>query len=228
MIDPLVSFHAVSENDNSAMDLVVKNGFGSIARTTASAGQLFHHPGKPKQGQSETTVEDARGASAVIWAVRSARVFNFMTPAEADKLGIIEEERRRYVRIADGKANMGPIGTANWMLIAVETLPNGDQVPCSTSWKPPNPFDGVTTDDLKVAQKLAQGGAFRLSSQSPDWFGYPLAEHLRMSVRPHAQNDKKDIAKLNAIIKTWLRNNVLAIEKREGTDRRKRDFIVPA
>jgi hypothetical protein len=79
MIDPLVSFHDVPENDNSAMDKVIKQGFGMVAGRTNSAGELFHHPGKPKPGQSETTVEDGRGASAILWAVRSARVLNFMT-----------------------------------------------------------------------------------------------------------------------------------------------------
>jgi hypothetical protein len=85
MIDPLVSFHGVMENDNNHMDVVVK-GYGAIANRTNSAGKLFHHPGKPRPGQAETTVEDSRGASAVIWAVRSARVFNFMTPEEAATL----------------------------------------------------------------------------------------------------------------------------------------------
>jgi hypothetical protein len=131
MIDPLVSFHGVVENDNSHMDMVVKQGFGAIANKTNSAGELFHHPGKPKPGQTDTTVEDGRGASALLWAVRSARVLNFMTPAEADRLGMSEEERRLHVRVANGKANMAPLGKAEWMKIEVELLPNGDQVACA-------------------------------------------------------------------------------------------------
>jgi RecA-family ATPase len=61
MIDPLVSFHGVMENDNSHMDLVIKEGFGAIANRTNSAGELFHHPGKAKPGQADTTVEDGLG-----------------------------------------------------------------------------------------------------------------------------------------------------------------------
>ena len=34
------------ENDNGHMDLVIKEGFGAIANTTNSAGEMFHHPGK--------------------------------------------------------------------------------------------------------------------------------------------------------------------------------------
>ena len=112
MIDPLVSFHGVMENDNGHMDLVIIEGFGAIANKTNSAGELFHHPGKARPGQADTTVEDGRGASSILWAVRSARVFNFMTPEEAAKLGLSEDERRLHVRISNGKANMGPLGKA--------------------------------------------------------------------------------------------------------------------
>jgi RecA-family ATPase len=46
MADPLVSFHSVPENDNGAMDIVIKGGFGSIANQANAAVELFHHPGK--------------------------------------------------------------------------------------------------------------------------------------------------------------------------------------
>ena len=74
ILDPWVSFHAVNENSNTDMDLLIKEGLGGIASKTNSAGEILHHPGKPRAGTTETTVEDARGASAIIWAVRSARV----------------------------------------------------------------------------------------------------------------------------------------------------------
>jgi RecA-family ATPase len=227
MVDPLVSFHDVPENDNAAMDKVIKQGFGAVAAETNAAGELFHHPGKPKPGQAETTVEDGRGASSVLWAVRSARVLNFMSPTEAAQLGMSEDERRLHVRIANGKANMGPLGKAKWMKIEVENLANGDQVACSSSWTPPNPFQGVTTADLELAQKLAQTGAYRDDSRSPDWFGYALAKQLGINVIYNGANNPKDLAKLKSIIKTWKQSNVLAVEHREDEQRRSRAFIVP-
>jgi hypothetical protein len=45
-----------------------------------------------------------------------------------------------------------------------------DEVACSTLWKPPNPFDGVSAHDLKVVQ--------RTDSQSPQWLGWWMAENL--------------------------------------------------
>jgi RecA-family ATPase len=76
MIDPLVSFHSITESSNEDIDLLIKEGLGAIAERTNCHIEVYHHPGKPKPGQTENTVEDARGASALIWAVRSARVFN--------------------------------------------------------------------------------------------------------------------------------------------------------
>jgi AAA domain len=191
MVDPLISFHAVGESNNEHMDVVIKQGFGAIAGKTNSAGELFHHPGKPKPGQAETTVEDSRGASAVIWAVRSARVNNFMTPEEASKLGLSETERRLHLRITNGKANMGPIGTAKWIKLVIENLPNGDQVAVASSWTPPDPFKGITTADMELARKLAATGEYRADSRSPNWIGYAIAAHLPINVSHKGENDER-------------------------------------
>jgi hypothetical protein len=227
IIDPLVSFHSVPENDNGAMDVLIKDGFGAIAEEMNSAVELCHHPGKPKAGQAETTVEDSRGASAVIWAVRSARVFNFMIPEEAAKLGIPEDQRRLHIRMANGKANMGPLGTAKWMKLVVEVLPNGDEIACSSSWKPPDPFKGVATADMHKCRALAQTGAYRLDSRSSDWVGYMVADVLNVDVAYGAQNDPKDIARIKQILHTWFKNKVLATEQHPDKNRKKRSFVVP-
>lgn len=227
-IDPLISFHAVRESDNGDMDVVCKEAFGTIAGKTRAV-ELVHHPRKLAPGESNTTVDDARGASAILAAVRVARTFNFMTTAEAAQLGIHDDDRRRHVRIENGKNNPGPIGKAHWVKIETEILPNSDEVACSTLWKPPNPFDGVSVDDLKVVQRIVQRGAFRTDSQSPDWLGWWMAENLpslniktRHSDQPR---DKAEVARLNSILKTWQKNNALEIETREGKNRQPRKFF---
>jgi hypothetical protein len=227
MLDPLVSFHGVMENDNGHMDLVIKEGFGAIASSTNSAGEMFHHPGKAKPGQPDTAVEDGRGASAILWAVRSARVFNFMTPEEAKELGITEDDRKLHIRIANGKANMGPLGKAKWMKLVVENLVNGDHVACSSPWSPPDPFKGVTATDMELAQTLARTGEYRADMRSPNWFGYALASHFGLMVSHGGDNNPKDLARIKAIMKTWLKNKVLEIDKREDDKRKIREFIVP-
>ena len=227
MLDPWVSFHAVNESSNQDMDLVIKEGLGTIASKTNSAGEILHHPGKPKPGQAETAVEDARGASAILWAVRSARAFNFMTPDEATKLGLSDDERRLHIRIANGKANMGPIGKAEWIKIEVENLPNGDEIAVPSRWKAPNPFEGVSTADMETGGRLAATGEYRADSRSPKWFGYALADHLHIPVSYGADNSQKDLARLNTIIKTWIKNKVLKIVSRMDEKSMERKFIVP-
>jgi hypothetical protein len=226
MLDPWISFHGVRESDNADMDLAIKEGLGAIAKATNSHCEIFHHPGKPKPGADVTTVEDSRGASAIIWAVRSARVLNFMTGPEATQLGILEADRRRYIRVANGKANMAPIGTANWLRIETENLVNGDEVACSSSWKPKNPFDGLTSRDVELARTLAQTGAYRNDVRSPEWFGFALAQHLKIPIKYKADNAPADLTRVKAIMKTWIKNNVLAIEIRIDENRREREYIV--
>ncbi|WFU44198.1 AAA family ATPase [Bradyrhizobium sp. CB82] len=228
-VDPLISFHRIRESSNEAMDLVVKEAFGHIAGASRSV-ELVHHTRKLGPGESISTVDDARGASAILGAVRSARTFNFMTPPEAAKLGISDDERRRHIKIENGKSNQGPIGAAHWIKIEVEKLPNGDDVACSTLWIPPNPFDGVSVSDIEVVQKVVQGGAFRADSQSPEWLGWWMAEnlpHLNIKTR-HSDKprDKAEVARLNSILKIWEKNKVIAIEPRKDEKRRERRFYI--
>lgn len=228
-IDPLISFHAVRETDNGDMDLVCKEAFGAIAGKTRAV-DLVHHPRKLAPGESNTTVDDARGASAILGAVRVARTFNFMTTAEAAQLGIHDDDRRRHVRIENGKNNPGPIGKAHWVRIETEILPNDDEVACSTLWTPPNPFDGVSVNDLNVVQRVVQGGAFRTDSQSPHWLGWWMAENLpSLNIKTRCTDkprNKAEVARLNSILKTWLKNKALEIETRPDDKRQARPFFV--
>jgi RecA-family ATPase len=87
-IDPLVSTHGMSENDNMAMDRLAKT-FALIADQTQCAIELVHHTGK---GRSEGGAEAARGASSLVAAARSVVRAVRMTPSEAEKYGIEGEE----------------------------------------------------------------------------------------------------------------------------------------
>jgi hypothetical protein len=150
-----------------------------------------------------------------------------MAQAEAEKLGMSDDERKVHIRITNGKANMAPLGKAKWIKIQVEFLPNGDHVACASPWEPQDPFQGLTTADMELAQRLARTGAFRDDSRSPKWFGYALAKELGIKVSPGGDNNPKDIARLKAIIKTWKRNSVLGVDYREDAKRKERAFIVP-
>jgi hypothetical protein len=228
MLDPLVSFHRVGESNPEHIDLLVKDVFNSIANRRDCAIELFHHTSKSKQGQIESQVEDSRGASSLIWAVRSARVINFMTPTEAKQFGIEDEtERRKHLRVSNGKANMGPTGTAHWLKIETHALLNGDVVACATPWQPVNPFDEITKADLMACLAAAQGVAHRADTQAKNWFGYAVADVLKIPRQPNGKLAVHDRAKIKHIINKWLENKVFAVRKGIDAKRMERDFIVP-
>jgi hypothetical protein len=109
----------------------------------------------------------------------------------------------------------------------VENLANGDAVAVASPWEPPDPFKNVTTTDMELARTLARTGAYRSDRRSPEWFGYALAKHFDLKVSHEGDTEPADLARIQAIIKTWLRNKVLDIEKRKDDDRKARSFIIP-
>ena len=123
VIDLFVSSHRMPENDNGAMDLVAKAWVG-IADRCSAAVERAHHPRKGPGGDHEVTVDDARGSSSLVAAVRTARTPNVMSEAEAAKAGI--EERFAYLRATEGKANMSRRSSAaTWFQLVGVPLGNG-------------------------------------------------------------------------------------------------------
>jgi hypothetical protein len=228
MIDPLVSFHRVSESANEHMDIVIKEGLGAISAATGASIALAHHTGKPKLGQLDAaTVEDSRGASAIIWATRLNRVLNGMTAKDATALGIADADRWRYIRISGGKTNPAPPEKATWVKLESENLPNGDDVAVVIPWAPPDPFAAAASDVAYKVRELAKAGEYRADSRSPQWIGFAVASLLGLTLAYGADNKVEDITKAKRAIKTWIGSKTLATEKRSDEKRRQRIFIVP-
>jgi AAA domain-containing protein len=106
ILDPLITLHSLAEAENHKMDPVLRE-FARIASETNCAIELAHHTRKKVSGQEDYTTADARGASAIIDAVRSARTLNGLSNGDAALLGVDDEiERLSYFRLDKGKANM--------------------------------------------------------------------------------------------------------------------------
>ncbi|RSB81867.1 hypothetical protein EFD55_07965 [Rhizobium pisi] len=119
IIDPFVSTHEARENANGAMQRVAA-AWVRVADEANCCVELVHHVSK---NQGEVTADSARGGGAFKDKVRSMRVFNVMTHAEAEKAGV--EDPRGYFRVDHGKVNMIASGRSQWRRFVSVPLNNG-------------------------------------------------------------------------------------------------------
>lgn len=202
ILDPFIGFHAVPENDNGAIDQIVKR-LGLIAFATGCCIELNHHVRKLGYGQTELTVEDTRGGSSIINAVRSGRVINKMSEREADLARVGYDKRGFYLRVDKGKRNLAPPEAATWFHLISVALPNGDNVQALEAWEFPAAFDGVSVADVEWVQQLLRERPRRASSQSEDWLGHYLGTRFGRDTM-----GKDGAIWANKIIGQWLRNKV--------------------
>lgn len=218
-VDPFVATHRVSENDNAKIDAAARQ-WVRIAEETGCAIELVHHVRK-NSGTEQLTVDDARGASSLIAAVRSARVLNRMAQDEGEKAGV--DDHRLYFRVDNGKSNLAPPMAATWRRFVSVSLDNGptpDFVGVVEAWKWPDPFDGVTTADLMAVQKRISDGQWRESDKATDWAGRAVAEVLGLD-----PSDKAVRASVRRMIKTWVSTGALRVVERQDKERHKRPYI---
>ena len=210
-IDPFVGAHSINENDNMAVNAIVAE-IRRVADETSCAIGLVHHI---RKGNGEdASIDSVRGAGSLIGAARAARVVNRMSPDEAARIGIDEAEARSIFRVDDGKANLAPPADAAVYrkMIGVK-IANGEWIGVCVGYQLPDVFDGISGKDAKRMQQIVAdannvGEPLKESSQSANWVGLAVAELLNIDI-----SDKKGKGKVNTIVRTWLKTNVLATEK---------------
>lgn len=226
IVDPFVSSHQVSENDNSKINDVV-NEFREIADTTNCAIELVHH--SRKTGGAEVTAEDSRGGGALVNAFRSTRVLNQMSDDEARKNLVDPAERRQFFRVDDGKVNLAPYAaTDRWFRFESVLLGNGrpglaeDNVGVVTAWKRPKPSEGLPSDAVQKAIAALGDGQWRENMQSKDWVGVPIGEALGLD--PEHAGERM---RINSLIREWIAAAYLEVFEAPDEGRRPRKFVRP-
>ena len=205
IVDPFISSHAVSENDNVAIDMVVK-AWGRIADRTNAAIHLIHHSRK-QSADAETNADSARGAKALVDAARDVRVLNRMTQDEALKAKV--DNHRLYFRVYSDKANLSPpVDKSDWYRLENIALSNGDYVGVVVPWSWPDPLDGVTVDDLRAVQKLIDGKQYRENVQAKEWIGNAIAQVLELDAE-----DQTDRQTIKQCVKIWTDSGALRVVK---------------
>lgn len=220
IVDPFVSSHQVSENDNGAIDVVAKE-WGRVAERCNIAIDLVHHT--RKLGGEEASSENSRGAVSLLGAARSARVLNRMSDAQKADAGV-SDDPLTYFSVDRDKANLAPAGKRVWRRMVSVNLPNGDSVGVTEAWEWPDDFDGVKVKDLLAVQKAIQAAwdndqPPRASNQAKtDWAGLIVAETLGLDAA-------RDRARITRMIKTWQANGALREIQHEDAKRNKRPYL---
>ena len=223
LVDPFVSSHTVVENDNNAMDLVVKQ-WGKIADAANAAVHLIHHTRKQSGGESEVTAESSRGGKALTDGCRSVRTINRMTKEEGEKAGV--ENHRLFFRTYNDKANLAPPSDrSDWYELKGVSLGNGgahpsDEVGVVTRWEWPDAYIDVVPGDLHRIQVGIHQGQWKESSQAANWAGKAVAEVLGLDL-----TDTGAKAKVKGLLKDWIAGGALKVVSRPDRHRRACPFI---
>lgn len=105
ILDPLSRFHALDENDNRLMTLLVQH-LEAIAADTGAAILIAHHTSKAAVVSGTAGEQQAaRGASALVDGARWVANLWRLPAKEAEKLGWDERTRRRHAILTVPKVN---------------------------------------------------------------------------------------------------------------------------
>jgi hypothetical protein len=213
IVDPFISSHGVPENDNNAIERVASS-FAAIAERADCSIEALHHMRKVAAGGSngDRTIDDSRGAIALVNTARSARVLNIMSDNERQRANVLPEHRTLHFRIDNGKTNMQPPGEkAEWRKLVSVPLGNAtndepeDWVGVVTKWEMPGALDGITTEHLDQVREMVRTRKYRADSRaSSAWVGQAVAEVLGLNLEKET-----DRAKVKAVLKEWFASGAL-------------------
>jgi hypothetical protein len=214
VIDPLVSTHrGVSENSNEEIEQVAE-AIAYIAHETGCSIDLVHHSVKSLAGNPESHAGDmnaARGASALIGAVRIIYTLSQMSTKTGTTLNIPPQLSARLVRLDHGKGNYTARDTSvRWFELATVQVGNGA-----------GPDDGFMVDGDTVAVPVrwqATAVAGDTSKDNPKEADPKEAkrQHLRDFLSNIMETDRAELSSLIAqvqrefgIARTTARDRVM-------------------
>ena len=234
VIDPFVSCHGVPENDNTAMDMVVKE-WGRVAEEGNCAVHLVDHTSKA--GSKEVVTDSSRGAKAKTDAARVVRVLNRMTDNDGRLYGITDVWR--YFNTFNDKANMAPPktrrdwfcmksvwagnggGAATAFSVGAAAAPmQGDSIGVAVQWTPPDAQAMAGGDAFMKVVKVMGDKRWRTSVRSPDWIGIAVAQGCGLVLQSTAGK-----LSVKEIIKKWISEGLFKIVQQLDEHRNPKDYI---
>jgi len=213
--DPFAETFIGDENANSEVKWAAI-AWREIARITNAAVHLVHHTRK-YASQMAGDSDASRGGGALVNAARLVSTLFTMTDEEAEKLGVDPEQRHRYVRHDDAKANLTLISAnARWFEKIGVKIPNGrdgipsDEIGVLSPWEPPGAFDGIQTSRIHACLDAITGGIMDDKGQpTGQFYTFSKASSGRYVGRVIADTLNVNIGQAERITGTWRQTGLI-------------------
>ncbi|MGY8681098.1 AAA family ATPase [Bradyrhizobium sp. UFLA05-153] len=222
-IDSLIRSHGVNENNNNEMEQVIEC-FEDVAAPTNCGIHLWHH--FRKTNGDGASVDSARGAKALIDALRSVRVLEVMTKDEARLLKL--DEARNYFRCFSGKRNFSPPSDqSDWYHVASVEIDNcpplfGDSVGVVEQWTHPGKAAVELSPEI-IREIMDEVGT------EPRWRDYPTAEMWvgKAVARVLGLDCEEDLERVKRTVKELKKRRALEeVSAHDPGSRKERTFVV--
>jgi hypothetical protein len=140
VFDTLRRIHHTDENDSSDMAKLVAK-LELLAAETGAAVVFLHHASKAAGLNGNVDAQQAsRGSSVLVDNVRWQAFMQSMSKEEAEKVGLDDFDRKKYVRLGVSKQNYGPALCDAWLQRGEE----GVLAPSPIDWSDPDFVAKVT------------------------------------------------------------------------------------
>jgi hypothetical protein len=230
IFDPLIAIHTLPENDNTSLSKMIRTLQTRIAKPQSCAVDVIHHPRKQgKDGDGSLSIDDVRGAGAIVTSARSVRLLQPMSANEAEKFGLTGEEKNNYFRVERGKATSAKRGPLYWAKLEERPIPNGeggaygDVVTVCRLWKPPDATAKMTdTMAAAIREEIGKGDWLRERQARSKWAGLLVGRRLGLDMETKAGRQQA------ADLLNWLiKRGVLTTEFRTDSARNAREYVIP-
>ncbi len=244
VLDPIGALHGLQENANDEINLLL-GALRDIAERAGVAILLVHHTSKAAAtDMTGAGAAASRGASALVDGARVVRQLATMSEKEALKFRIPPDERRQYIRVDNGKANLAPAEGARWLRLVnvplnnrTQEYPDGDHVQTVEHWTlPAEGQTGVTpaqAADIQAALDGAGPDERRADRRADGWAGYLIADVLGLGIgapggKAADRSPEEHFARneVTAILHEGVRDGWLRRQDEKCSDRKTRPCIV--
>jgi hypothetical protein len=210
VVDPFVQVHRVSENQNEEIEQVMM-ALRSICVDANCALHLVHHTRKPPAGGAHQAgdIFAVRGGGAIVGDAHFVFTLADMGDGDAETLGVVDADRKKFIRLDDAKGKLAPPSGALWFKREGVTMPYGligEEVgvllPHSFE-KADDPLTvGMATAILReIDERWREGNPLSGSAQSPRYV-------VPLMVQQHGFSAKA----ARRLLGDWIVNGLVATE----------------